>query len=235
MNVNRSWQEGLALILAAAFLGTGCQQADPQLPPEIPTVQRAGSQESGGEGRSGEQDRGGDSGTNAGRWLDFPDLQALQPALSGAANRAGFCAGWIQPDASCDRSFLVVAPDPAAARQLNGFFYWLSDRTAAAGEPNLILCLDRLFPESSRSFVFAGGLYSDQAVVSLLEFSLNQVLGDRYEPGILAFILGCYRKHFEQRLNSPDLPVWTLHKTFQRIEVTYDASLYNSVCFSAGS
>lgn len=238
MNVKRSWQRGLVLVLALAvvILGTGCQQADPLLTAQNPTVQQDGSQASGRTDQTGGQNNPGSSGTDAGRWLDFPDLQVLQPALSNAASLAGFCAGWIQPDAACDRGFLVVAPDLTAARQLNGFFYWLSDRTAAAaGEPPIVLCLDRLFPESARPFALAGELYSDQALVSLLEFSLQQVLVERYEPGILTFILGCYRRHFKERLNSPDLPVWTLQKTFKRIGVTYDASLYNSVSFSSGS
>ena len=226
-------KQGLALFLTVALSGpgTGCKPTITVLPAAYPT-QCAGEQESNGTSPTGFLDKADDPGISSGRWLDSPDLKALLPVLANEASQAGFCVDWVQPDTARDRCFLVVAPDPAAASKLNGFFYWLADHSGSAPEePPLILCLDRLFTEPSRPFALAGGLYSEQKVVRLLEFTLQQVLADQYEPGILDFILDCYRKHFQQRLNAPDLPVWTLRKRFERIEVTYDASLFNSVCF----
>jgi hypothetical protein len=162
-------------------------------------------------------------------WLTGCDLETCLPDIRKEAETAGFAASLTCPDEEDGGHFLCVAQDQASAEVLNGFFYWFS------GQPNgdpLVLGLDRLFPESGRQTAIAGGQFSDPAIVGLLAGSLRKILGNNDQPGILDFILSCYRDDFSRRLNSQEQPEeksW--QKKFDNLEVIYHASVFSTVVF----
>lgn len=169
--------------------------------------------------------------TSAG-WLGSTDLDQFAGPLAEEAAKSGIKAALIQPDASAKQFFLVAAATTAAARQLNGYFYWYLDQDPSeTGQPQLLLVLDRLFSDATREAALAGRMFTDPAVVSLLTFSLRQQLAELYQPEILDFILECYRREFSNRQQdlNPSGQIWK--QTFNRIEVNYEAAFYNAISF----
>jgi hypothetical protein len=161
------------------------------------------------------------------------DLEYYLPGLQREAERLGMTAAYILPDENSSAGFLIVAPDTASARQINGYFYWLSGESAAEqdAEP-VLLGLDRLFTESGREKAVASGLFSEAGIEQLLEYSLRTVLSGFYQPAMLDFILSCYRADFAARLAKPGQPAdqsWS--RIFNGIEVDYHASVFSSVLF----
>ena len=166
-------------------------------------------------------------------WLTVNNLQAFLPDLQSAAEKQGCAAAWRQPDPQSGQSFLTVAPGLLAAEQLNGFFFWLHDPRALDDQPELLLCIDRLFSDETRETALASGLYSEPRARDLLAFSLRQILGDCYEPAVAEFILNCYRTAFHHRINQSELAAQTWSQAFKHIEVTYEATIANTVSFRA--
>lgn len=165
-------------------------------------------------------------------WLKVESLDHLTAPLAQEAAKSGFQAALVQPDPGVRQFFLVSAASTAAISQLNGFFYWFLDQNPPdQDQPPLLLVLDRLFSDATRDAALAGKLYSDPAVVSLLTFSLQQILQISYQPEILDFILDCYRREFSSRQQDlkPSGQIWK--QTFNRIEVTYEAAFYNAISF----
>jgi hypothetical protein len=166
---------------------------------------------------------------NQDTWLTGCDLETCLPDIRKEAENAGFAASLTCPDEEDGGHFLCVAQDQASADVLNGFFYWFSGQPD--GDP-LVLGLDRLFPECGRQTAISGGQFSDPAVIRLLGGSLRKILGNDDQPGILDFILSCYRDDFSRRLNCQEQPEEkTWHKKFDDLEVIYHASIFSTVVF----
>lgn len=164
-------------------------------------------------------------------WLILKRLDQYAGPLTQEAAKSGFAADLVQPDPGVGQYFLMASASSAAIRQLNGFFYWYLDQNPSDADQPLLLVLDRLFSDATREAALAGGLFTDPAVVSLLTFSLQQLLQDLYQPDILNFILECYRREFSNRQQdlNPSGQIWK--QSFNRIEVTYEAAFYNAVSF----
>ena len=174
----------------------------------------------------------GKPGVDAGGWLTIASLESCLADLQTSAADWGCVAAWRQPDPASGQSFLVVAPGQAAADELNGYFFWLLDPSAGQdGYPELILCIDRLFSDESRETAMAGGLYCEPRARSLLEISLVQLLGERYEPALFDFLLSCYRKDFQNRLSEIEPSARTWLQAFTHVEVRYEASVSSSIAF----
>jgi len=164
-------------------------------------------------------------------WLTVNNLQDYLPELQSAADRQGCAAAWCQPDPQSGQSFLAVAASRQAAEQLNGFFFWLHDPQATGDQPQLLLCIDRLFSDETRETALASGLYSEPRARDLLIVSLRQVLGDNYETAVAEFILNCYRTVFHNRINPGEPAAQTWTQAFKSIEVTYEATIATTVSF----
>lgn len=170
-------------------------------------------------------------------------LQVLAESLSVAARPDTGLAMVLQPDPSLARAFLVVAPDPVAAQAFNCYFSWYVDWS----KPELTLQLDRLFQESERMTAQASGLFSQPAMVDLLQTSLaildlyrdwavptghepDGLLDEAARLALTDFILQAYRRDFaERRQTGPPSPEWQETRQFARLEVTYHAGI-SSYC-----
>lgn len=165
-------------------------------------------------------------------WLVVQDLDQFAGPLAEEAAKSGIKAALVQPDTSAKQFFLAAAATTAAASQLNGYFYWYLDQDlSGTDQPQLLLVLDRLFSDTTRETALAGRMFTDPAVVSLLTFSLRQLLAEFYQPEILDFILACYRREFSSRQQdlNPSGQIWK--QSFNRIEVNYEAAFYNAISF----
>lgn len=166
------------------------------------------------------------------KWLESPGFEQLLPDIRSKARKLGFEAAWIKPDPQQENDFLVVAIDEAAARQINGFFYWYrSQDNGDPGEPHLILCIDRLFHERLGPDDRTDGRFTDSAIISLLDHSLRDILRKAYHPEIVNFILDCYRQRFGELYRDPAIPGWTKQKIWNGIEVIFHAEIFYTVTF----
>jgi hypothetical protein len=168
-----------------------------------------------------------------GCYLTGIDLESLLPDLRKAAEEEGFAAVFVCPDPDVPEQFLVVAQDEASAREVNGFFYWLSDHPASGhSDAPLILGLDRLSAKDRPQPASTETQTIDPSVTGVLDRSLRQILTGDYQAGILDFILSCYQDDFSYRLlNQGACLDKTWQKNFGRIEVIYHASIFSSVIF----
>ena len=218
----------IASLLAAAILpgATGCRGPDVSLPPGIETTRTVQQTQTTPETTVRT------FGRDAAGYLHAELKADLESELQAAARKAGFYAALVRPDAEASQVFLVVAPDRASAEMLNGFFFWLDDPDAPpAGMPGLVLCVAQLFSEQNRLAALADGQYSDKRVVGLLDMSLGGILGLKYSPDILAFILECYRREFASRLDGGQQLRQIWRQTINGIEVTYESSIFSTVSF----
>ncbi len=229
----------IIFLIGYALMATGCQKSSlpgPKPASSLPIISESGiflPQKANRPAQTSDPAYGGiRSRTLDCGWVTCPQIKECLPDLKKLAKLSGYQVEWVQPDQNLSRYFLSVAADVSLAKQINGFFYWFCDMTALdPDEPPLILCLDKLFSDSARPAAIAGGLYSDPAVVDLLELTLKQVLAQCYQEDILSFILACYRDVFRKHLQNQEVSFWKSQKIFQRIEVTYDASSYHAIYF----
>ncbi len=166
-------------------------------------------------------------------WLVVSDLQIYEAALNQSAMAQGNVAVYLHPDPGVQQTFLVAAVNLVSAERFNSYFYWFLDLDAdPAQQPQLMLCIDRLFSDMTRDAAMADNSYSDPRVVELLEASLRQVLANEYSPEIFNFIVQCYRHDFSDRLSSTQIIRQVWQKAINRIEVTYEADVYTTISFS---
>lgn len=187
------------------------------------------SAESGGHDLAHTADR---ALVDPGGWLTIGSLRDLLTDLQSEAGTCGYAAAWRQPDPDTGQSFLIAASGQAGADSLNGFFFWLLDPAASqGGNPELVLCIDRLFSDESRETAMAGDLFSEPRAVCLLDFSMRQVLGHTFEPTITDFILARYRQDFQNRLNDPEPSLRIGSQVFTHLEVIYETSISSTISF----
>jgi hypothetical protein len=135
----------------------------------------------------------------------------------------------VQSDPAVERAFLVVAPDPVAAKAFNGYFSFYFDWSDSR-QQYPVLILDRLFPEDQREQATETRQFSHPEI----EQELLQWLGKLVDPDqpndLLEFILENYRLDFAGRLNAASadpgtigLVPWQRSRKFDSLEVTYFA------------
>lgn len=114
-----------------------------------------------------------------------------------------FYPGTYEVDAANPTSMIVLADTREHADNLDGYFQLGVDLDGETwGNAPLALGLARLYTETGRDRAFADGSFCSDGLDRLLGEALAAILGDAYNPGMLAFILEEYRKGMEVRILS---------------------------------
>jgi hypothetical protein len=96
----------------------------------------------------------------------------------------------------------IIARDENYALNLNGYFYYLLDRTSSSDIVSpFVLNISVLFDESSREEVCRSEEYAQRKHLNALKNSLSAALGRYYTEEVYEFIYEGYKETFAGRIN----------------------------------
>ncbi len=144
---------------------------------------------------------GGDAGGAQPRYaVACRQFLARVDAIQAAMRDDRFYLGVYEVDAANPTLMLVLSDTKARADNLDGYFRLAIDRDGETwGHAPLAIGLNSLFTLSGRDRAYADGKFCADGLDDLLAATLQAALAERYDPGILTFILEEYRTGMELR------------------------------------
>lgn len=105
-------------------------------------------------------------------------------------------------DETTQTKAFIIAKNENYALNLNGYFYYLLDRTSSSDIVSpFVLNISVLFDESSRDEVCRSGDYAQRIHLNALKNSLSAALGKYYTQEVYEFIYEGYKETFAGRIN----------------------------------
>lgn len=135
-------------------------------------------------------------------------------------------------DETSQTKAFIIAKDENYALNLNGYFYYLLDRTSSSDIVSpFVLNISVLFDESSRDEVFRSGEYAQRKHLNALKNSLSAALGKYYTEEAYEFIYQGYKETFVGRINGQPSKASLYKMKVNDLEIVFHNSFLTYVEF----
>lgn len=126
----------------------------------------------------------------------------------------------------------IIAKDENYALNLNGYFYYLLDRTSSSDIVSpFVLNVSVLFDESSRDEVCRSGEYAQRKHLNALRNSLTAALGKYYTEEVYEFIYEGYKETFAGRISGQPSKASLYKLKVNELEIVFHNSFLTYIEF----
>jgi len=154
------------------------------------------------------------------------------PYLSKSLSESPFYFTERLLDESTGTSVYILAKNSNYASNLNGYFYYLFDKSnSSLAISPLVLNISALFEEEDRKIVFENKSYAGDEQKQALQKSLTAILGELYTDEVFEFVYGGYKETFNRRITGKSTDATINKLVYKELEVIFHDSFITYVEF----
>jgi len=163
-------------------------------------------------------------------------FEARIPYLTRSLSESSFYYTERLLDESTGTSAYILARNSNYASNLNGYFYYLFDKSnSSLAISPLVLNISALFEEEDRKIVFENKSYAKDEQRQALQKSLAAILGEYYTDEVYEFIYDGYKETFNRRITGKSTNANINKLLYKELEVIFHDSFITYVEFYINS